>query len=107
MLTRLYPFNLCGLRPACLLAVLRLKLIVTNQPPKTCYPVAGLPSGVGFSPTRLHDLAWPHCECIMFNIKKAPALGFELFVALIITVFFAFIVLVLLALVATTSVHEF
>jgi molybdate transport system permease protein len=43
----------------------------------------------------------------MFNIKKAPALGFELFVALITTVFFAFIVLVLLALVATTSVHEF
>ena len=30
---------------ACLLAVLRLKLNVTTQPPRTCYPVAGLPTG--------------------------------------------------------------
>ena len=45
---------------ACLLAVLRLKLNVTTQPPRTCYPVAGLPSGAGFSPARLHDLARSH-----------------------------------------------
>jgi len=35
---------------AYLLAVLRLKLYVTTQPPRTCYPVAGLPSGTGFAP---------------------------------------------------------
>ena len=35
---------------AYLLAVLRLKLNVTTQPPRTCYPVAGLPSGAGFTP---------------------------------------------------------
>ena len=44
---------------ACLLAVLRLKLYVTIQPPRTRYPVAGQPSGAGFSPARLHDLARP------------------------------------------------
>jgi len=45
---------------AYLLAVLRLKLPVTRKPPKTCYPVAGLPSGAGFPPAELHDLARPH-----------------------------------------------
>jgi len=35
---------------ACLLAILRLKKDVTTLPPKTRYPVAGLPSGAGFSP---------------------------------------------------------
>jgi hypothetical protein len=35
---------------ACLLAVLRLKLHITIQPPKTRYPVVGLPSGAGFPP---------------------------------------------------------
>jgi len=45
---------------ACLLAVLRLKLYVTIQPPRTRYPVAGLPSGTGFTPAGLHDLARPH-----------------------------------------------
>ncbi len=35
---------------ACLLAVLRLKKNVTTLPPKTRYPVAGLPSGTGFPP---------------------------------------------------------
>ena len=47
---------------AYLLAVLRLKLIVTKQPPKTCYPVAGLPSGAGVTPARLRDLAWPQLQ---------------------------------------------
>ena len=45
---------------ACLLAVLRLKLNVATQPPRTCYPVAGLPSGTGFAPARLRDLARTH-----------------------------------------------
>ena len=45
---------------AYLLAVLRLKLTVTSQPPRTRYPVAGQPSGTGFSPAGLHDLARPH-----------------------------------------------
>jgi len=36
---------------ACLFAVLRLKLTVTSQPPRTRYPVDGLPSGAGLSPT--------------------------------------------------------
>ncbi|MBU1169226.1 MAG: hypothetical protein KKD44_06650, partial [Proteobacteria bacterium] len=38
----------------------RLKRCVTTSPPKTRYPVDGLPSGTGFSPARLHDLARPH-----------------------------------------------
>ena len=45
---------------AYLLAVLRLKRCVTTAPPRTRYPVDGLPSGAGFSPARLHDLARPH-----------------------------------------------
>lgn len=45
---------------ACLLAVLRLKHDVTTMPPRTCYPVVGQPSGTGFSPARLRDLARPH-----------------------------------------------
>jgi hypothetical protein len=45
---------------AYLLAVLRLKLYVTMQPPRTCYPVVGRPSGAGFTPAGLHDLARPH-----------------------------------------------
>ena len=45
---------------ACLLAILRLKLFVITKPPKTRYPVAGLPSGAGFTPAGLHDLARPH-----------------------------------------------
>ncbi len=56
---------------AYLLAVLRLKLYVTVQPPRTRYPVAGLPSGAGFTPAELHDLARPHvwsdpdrCPCV-------------------------------------------
>jgi len=44
---------------AYLLAVLRLKLTVTSQPPRTRYPVAGQPSGTGFSPAGLHALARP------------------------------------------------
>jgi hypothetical protein len=47
---------------ACLLAILRLKLNVTTQPPRTRYPVAGKPSGAGFAPARLCDLARPHCS---------------------------------------------
>jgi|GEM_PF-7114129 len=35
---------------ACLLAVLRLKLDVATLPPRTRFPVAGLPSGAGFPP---------------------------------------------------------
>jgi hypothetical protein len=35
---------------AYLLAVLRLKLCVATQPPRTCYPMAGLPFGTGFTP---------------------------------------------------------
>lgn len=50
---------------ACLLAVLRLKRVVTNTPPRTCYPVTGLSSGAGTSPARLRDLAWPHCNCYL------------------------------------------
>ena len=45
---------------AYLLAVLRLKASVTRDPPMTRYPVAGLPSGAGFPPAELHDLARPH-----------------------------------------------
>jgi len=45
---------------ACLLAVLRLKLYVATQPPRTRYPVAGLPSGAGCTPARLRDLPRPH-----------------------------------------------
>ena len=42
------------------LAVLRLKPDVTIRPPMTRYPVAGLPSGAGFPPAELCDLARPH-----------------------------------------------
>ena len=45
---------------ACLLAVLRLKRVVTHFPPKTRYPMDGHPFGTGFAPARIHDLAWPH-----------------------------------------------
>ena len=45
---------------AYLLAILRLKLTVTSQPPRTRYPVVDLPSGTGFPPAGLHDLARPH-----------------------------------------------
>ena len=45
---------------AYLLAVLRLKLYVAIQPPRTCCPVVGQPSGAGFTPAGLHDLARPH-----------------------------------------------
>ncbi|WP_041531330.1 ABC transporter permease [Syntrophotalea carbinolica] len=43
----------------------------------------------------------------MVNTKDAQALGFDLVVALITSIFFTFVVCVLLALVATTSLHEF
>ncbi len=43
----------------------------------------------------------------MVNTKDAQALGFDLVVALIASAFFTFVVLVLLALVTTTSFHEF
>ena len=49
-LSGLNPFNLS----ACLLAVLRLKLSVTTQPPRTSFPVAGLPSGMGFPSAGLY-----------------------------------------------------
>ena len=45
---------------AYLLAFLSLKLGVTTQPPRPRYPVTGLPSGAGFTPAGLHDLARPH-----------------------------------------------
>jgi len=45
---------------AYLLAVLRLKPDVTTRPPRTRYPVDGLPSGAGFPPAGLRDLARPH-----------------------------------------------
>ena len=51
---------------AYLLAVLRLKLGVTTQPPRTRYPVAGQPSGAGFTPAGLHDLARPHNSSVPF-----------------------------------------
>jgi hypothetical protein len=51
---------------AYLLAVLRLKLYVAIQPPRTCYPVDGHPSGTGFTPARLHDLARPHNKSVPF-----------------------------------------
>lgn len=43
----------------------------------------------------------------MVITKDAQALGFDLVVTLITSVFFTFVVLVLLALVTTTSLHEF
>ncbi|MFH2122301.1 MAG: hypothetical protein ABIJ50_02275, partial [Pseudomonadota bacterium] len=46
--------------------ILRLKLYVTIQPPRTCYPVAGLPSGAGITPAGLHDLARPHNKSVPF-----------------------------------------
>src|SRR3990172_5650849 len=52
---------------ACLLAVLRLKPDVTTRPPRTRYPVAGRPSGAGFPPAELHDLARPHKRTVPFN----------------------------------------
>src|SRR3989337_593233 len=51
---------------AYLLAVLRLKHVVANMPPKTRYPVAGPPSGTGFAPAGLHDLARPHNKSVPF-----------------------------------------
>jgi hypothetical protein len=51
---------------AYLLAILRLKLPVTSQSPRTRYPVAGLPSGAGFTPAELHDLARPHATSVPF-----------------------------------------
>jgi hypothetical protein len=51
---------------AYLLAILRLKLDVTTQPPRTRYPVVGLPSGAGFTPAGLHDLARPHIKSVPF-----------------------------------------
>jgi len=41
-------------------AVLRLKTNCAINPPRTRYPVAGLPSGTGYPPAGLHDLARPH-----------------------------------------------
>jgi len=58
LLTRLIPFSTW--LTACLLAVLRLKKVVTHFPPKTRYPMDGHPFGTGFTPVRIHDLAWPH-----------------------------------------------
>src|SRR3990172_7072346 len=57
---------------AYLLAVLRLKSDVTTRPPRTRYPVDGLPSGAGFSPAGLRDLARPHIRTvpIYFNCGK-------------------------------------
>ncbi len=52
---------------AYLLAVLRLKLYVTIEPPKTCYPVVGLPSEAGFTPAEIHDLARPHNKSVPFS----------------------------------------
>ena len=45
---------------ACWLAVLRLISGITPFDPRTCYPVVGQPSGTGFSPARMYDLARPH-----------------------------------------------
>jgi hypothetical protein len=56
---------------ACLLAVLRLKLYVAIQPPRTRYPVAGQPSGTGFPPARLRDLAQPHCRPDTYSFKSS------------------------------------
>ena len=57
---------------AYLLAVLRLKLDVTIQPPRTCYLVADLPSRAGFSPAWLHDLARPHNKSVPFSVSPFP-----------------------------------
>ena len=55
---------------AYLLAILRLKLYVTIEPPRTRYPVAGLPSGAGFPPAGLHDLARPHNKSVTFFLTR-------------------------------------
>ena len=34
--------------------------------PKTRYPVVGLPSGTGFTPAEIHDLARPHNKSVPF-----------------------------------------
>ena len=60
---------------AYLLAVLRLKLYVAIQPPRTCYPVAGQPSEAGFAPAGLHDLARPHVKCAPW--EKLPFVPFK------------------------------
>src|SRR3990172_7711920 len=62
---------------AYLLAVLRLKSDVTTRPPTTCYPVDGHPSGAGFTPAELHDLARPHNRTvpILFGMNIAVSLG--------------------------------
>jgi hypothetical protein len=57
---------------ACLLAVLRLKQCVATLPPRTRYPVAGQPSGAGFPPAGLRDLARPHAWSDLFTIISAP-----------------------------------
>jgi len=59
---------------AYLLAVLRLKTDVTTSPPRTRYPVAGRPSGAGFTPAELHDLARPHKYPVP-GIPKYPVPG--------------------------------
>lgn len=49
---------------AYLLAILRLKLYVTIQPPRTRYPVTGLPSGAGGGHTRLTTRPCPAAQSI-------------------------------------------
>ncbi len=55
---------------ACLLAVLRMKNAVTSRPPRTCYPVAGLPSGTGVTPARLRNLAWPQLQKAQAKVQS-------------------------------------
>jgi len=47
---------------ACRLAVLRLISGITPSDPRTRYPVAGQPSGAGFTPAKICDLARPHTK---------------------------------------------
>ena len=57
---------------AYLLAVLRLRPDVTTRHPRTRYPVDGHPSGAGFTPAGLLDLARPHKYTVpgIHNVKK-------------------------------------
>ena len=52
------------------LAVLRLISGVTPVDPRTSYPVPGQPSGAGFPPAKICDLARPHNYLILLGAKS-------------------------------------
>ncbi|MFH0782314.1 MAG: hypothetical protein V2B20_10250, partial [Pseudomonadota bacterium] len=63
---------------ACCLAVLRLISEITLFDPRTRYPVAGQPSGTGFSPARMYNLARPHKKSLFRALKNRPGKALQL-----------------------------